>query len=137
MAKVESSMKEKARDWLDLANRDLHISVVSIKEEIYNIACFHAQQAVEKTIKAYIINKSELIPKTHDLNNLVHKDEELSKILADFDEELDFLDALYITTRYPDVIVGSLEEGLPDKSDAEYAVNSAKEIIKQTTKNII
>jgi HEPN domain-containing protein len=35
------------------------------------------------------------------------------------------LDSYYIPTRYPDAIVGSLEDGLPDEEDAREALEIA------------
>ncbi len=36
----------------------------------YDTACFHAQQAVEKCLKAVLAYSGEPIPKTHDLEDL-------------------------------------------------------------------
>lgn len=36
----------------------------------YDTACFHAQQAVEKYLKAYLAWKGQPIPRTHDLEEL-------------------------------------------------------------------
>jgi HEPN domain-containing protein len=40
--------------WLKNAADDLKSSKVLLEERIYNIACFHAQQTVEKLFKAFI-----------------------------------------------------------------------------------
>jgi HEPN domain-containing protein len=41
--------------WLQYASDDLKSAKVLLAEEVYNIACFHAQQAVEKLFKAFIL----------------------------------------------------------------------------------
>jgi HEPN domain-containing protein len=46
-----------------------------------------------------------------------------------YKEKLEFLDKFYVPTRYPDALPGSLPEGLPNKEDAEKAVESAKEVV--------
>ncbi len=37
--------------WLQYASDDLKSAKVLLAEEVYNITCFHAQQAVEKLFK--------------------------------------------------------------------------------------
>jgi len=37
----------------------------------YDAVCFHAQQCVEKYLKASLVDHSLLVPKTHDLERLV------------------------------------------------------------------
>ena len=42
------------------------------EDQMYDIICFHATQAVEKLLKSYIINNGKNIEKTHNLDYL-HK----------------------------------------------------------------
>lgn len=58
-----------ARRWLhfaldDLASARLHLSTAMI---LPNQACYHAQQAAEKSLKAILIARGVRFPKTHDL----------------------------------------------------------------------
>src|SRR4030042_3907358 len=43
----------KAQEDLDLARQDLMLSKLSYDAKIFNLACYHIQQSVEKTTKAY------------------------------------------------------------------------------------
>jgi HEPN domain-containing protein len=58
--------------WLQYASDDLKSAKVLLAEEVYNIACFHAQQAVEKLFKAFIATYDQPIPRIHNLIRL-HK----------------------------------------------------------------
>ena len=65
-----------AKDWLRYAKSDLttarHMSENVHPSEL-EIACYHAQQCSEKSLKAYLISKIIDPPRTHDLvelNNL-------------------------------------------------------------------
>ena len=58
--------------WLQFAYDDLKSTKVLLAEGVYNISCFHAQQAVEKLFKALIATYDQPIPRTHNLIRL-HK----------------------------------------------------------------
>ena len=45
--------------------------VLSLPEGSTNTACFHAQQAVEKSLKALLTSWGIAFPKTHDLTRLL------------------------------------------------------------------
>jgi len=63
-----------ARAWLQKAQSDLRsieILMADSKPPLDSV-CFHAQQAVEKTLKALLTAYGTSFPKTHDLARLVH-----------------------------------------------------------------
>ncbi len=61
-----------ARRWLRFAQADLHLaeSILSDGEHPPHLSCYHAQQAVEKVLKAALILLQIAFPFTHDLNRL-------------------------------------------------------------------
>ena len=51
-------MKKITKDWLDSAKLDLdNIELIITREYLTPVMCFHAQQAVEKSFKAYLEEK--------------------------------------------------------------------------------
>ncbi|HDQ70900.1 MAG TPA: HEPN domain-containing protein [Chloroflexi bacterium] len=61
-----------AADWLRHARSDLALaSVTSLPQVLYNQLCFHAQQAVEKSIKAVLIHHNVEFRKVHDIDYLM------------------------------------------------------------------
>jgi len=61
--------KDLARQWLakaenDLLNADNNLQAESIP---YDTVCFHCQQAAEKLLKAYLVDRGVQPPFTHDL----------------------------------------------------------------------
>ena len=60
--------------WFKKAEGDLIIisSVISLNDAPYDLCCFHAQQASEKYLKAYLISVNKDFPKIHDLFKLLH-----------------------------------------------------------------
>ena len=60
-----------AEKWLTYAKSDLVMSKHQEEFVLFNNLCFHAQQCVEKSVKAVLILHSIEYPRTHDINKLV------------------------------------------------------------------
>ena len=61
-----------AADWLRRARSDLALACLPLPAHVlYNDLCFHAQQAVEKSIKAVLIHHGIEPRKTHDIAHLL------------------------------------------------------------------
>lgn len=90
-----------ARRWLNYAISDLKLAKLCInyaKEETAQI-CFHSQQCVEKTLKAFLVYNEVTFPKTHSI-------EYLQQLCKDADPdfsniEIGNLSVYAVETRYP------------------------------------
>ena len=62
-----------AEDWLAHAAADLRYARLGQAEagDLAALIAFHAQQAVEKALKAVLVHRAADFPKTHDLERLV------------------------------------------------------------------
>jgi len=61
-----------AREWLALAKSDLALAQIGkIPAVRYDALCFHAQQAVEKSIKAVLVFEGVDFPGTHNIRVLL------------------------------------------------------------------
>ena len=49
--------KRAVKDWFLMAKIDLKSAWASFDAEIYSSACFHSQQAVEKSLKALLLSQ--------------------------------------------------------------------------------
>ncbi len=116
--------------WLSFAEEDLNSAKALLEVGIYNQVCFHAQQVVEKSLKAFLKNKGINLPKTHNLFELIELCVKESKKFSQVKTDCQYLSRFYLSTRYPDAFVGSLLEGLPDEDDAKKAINRAGEVFK-------
>ena len=123
-----------AGEWLAFAREDLRVAEWALSAEIYNQACFHAQQCVEKALKAWLRHLGTLPPRTHQLSLLLAllPDE----VLADLRLEITLLDRFYIPTRYPDALAGALPNGLPDVTDAQEALDAARAVFQRGKRQI-
>jgi HEPN domain-containing protein len=111
-------MKEISREWLRKAQDDLDvIEEIKNKKHLTNMVAFHAQQAIEKSLKA-IIDEFDLgFVKIHQIERLLEIVKE--HVEANIDHEIvQILDSLYIESRYP-VDIGLLPDGKPTEEDAD------------------
>lgn len=120
-------MKE-TNDWFEFAEEDVTLAKISLREEIYNQACFHSQQGSEKILKGFLKTRNSVIPKTHSLNDLLSLCADIDASFEELRERCSALDNYYIPTRYPDALIGMTPDGLPNKTDAEKAVSYLEQI---------
>ena len=122
-------MKTTTQQWLDFAKTDLRSCENNLHDEfVTNIVAFHSQQAVEKAFKALLEEKEIAVPRVHNLINLYSI---VSNLLDNTINlvELDALDEVYISSRYPNNI-GLLSTGKPSRQEAKELYESAKNIVE-------
>jgi len=114
-------MASRVQDWLRQAEHDLSVARTTSAAGQHDWACFAAQQAAEKALKAlYQHHHSE--GWGHVLSRLVGGLLDHEPGLASLDEAARILDKYYIPTRYPN----GLEAGAP--ADAYTPIESAMTI---------
>ena len=91
----------------DLLNIDNNLKSASIP---WDTVVFHAQQACEKLLKALILNRGSIPPRTHDLALLLNMCPDLVSNDPSLPVEMDRL-LLLFGSRYPDTKLPSAEEG--------------------------
>ena len=124
-------MKQLTREWLNAAGDDL-ITIENLLDNpiLTNIVAFHSQQAIEKSIKAIIEEFGIVFAKTHNLQTLLIRIEQV--ILMSFNELIiSELDRLYIDARYPGDL-GLMPHGKPTLEEAKIYFQEALKIKKQT-----
>ena len=92
-----------AREWIVKAENDLKTSSYLLKMSNdcpLDAVCFHAQQCVEKYLKAFLVIKSIDFPKTHDIERLVSMLPENLWLKLSIEEQRRLTDYATIT-RYP------------------------------------
>lgn len=117
-------------DWILAAELDLKGAKGSWKEGVANVVCFLAQQAVEKILKAAALRYTGKVPKIHVLVELLDRVALEQKWMRQFENKVVYLNRFYVPTRYPDAVVGSLEEGLPSMDEAKKALDYAGEVVE-------
>ncbi len=93
-------MRKEAEAWLTIAGEELQSAEYLLEKRLFRMVCYHAQQCVEKTLKALLVEREIETPRTHnilDLNSAVKK---LGYEPRLADEDAVFLTSVY-RTRYP------------------------------------
>jgi len=121
-------MKKQAEDWIASADKDLSAAEILIKENasLTNIVTFHCQQAIEKYLKAFLIENDILLIRTHDLVKLNGMIKEV-KDLGLNEEELVVINEIYIDSIHQDES-GSIHESTSDDRQAKEFIEFAKEV---------
>lgn len=127
---MTDSQQEAAR-WLSQAENDIAFAEIGLREGFYAQACFLAQQAAEKALKAVHYAEGARFVLGHSVMRLI---QELKEQYPDFLQDMDVareLDQYYIPTRYPN----GLPEGAPHEfyssTQATAALAGAKSIIEK------
>jgi HEPN domain-containing protein len=120
-------MKRSVSAWLLAAEEDLSVIGALLHSNLATgAASFHAQQCVEKSLKAVLEEYSKRVPKIHDLDKLFSE----VKNYIDIESDrliIDKLNMLYIESRYPGAF-GFLPNGKPTSENVEEFYTFAKSI---------
>jgi HEPN domain-containing protein len=123
---------EYLKNWLFRARED-----IAVIESLYNTdpvlyastICFHAQQAVEKFLKAFLVFNNVDFPRTHDVDFLLLECQKIDS--NEFNVELESLSDFGVTIRYPDDFYIPDKEETIQYRDVAYAI---QEIVEKKIK---
>jgi len=123
-------MKRSTREWIQKADGDLKVArrELQASDPVYDAICFHAQQCVEKYLKALCEERRGTVPKTHDLIVLLN---ELGASVGQLEPErkaLARLGAYAVAFRYPGEDAGIQE--------AQEAVSIAEQVRSVLRENV-
>ena len=112
--------------WLDKASEDLVVARLVRKEGHIPHACLLSQQCVEKSLKAFLIHKSNSHPHVHNLIDLLERCKGYDNGFASFRRLCEDIDDYYISTRYP------MGPGAASPSDveADQAIDGAEDVLQ-------
>jgi HEPN domain-containing protein len=114
-------MKKRIEEWIARAEHDLEAAQLLLDHKAHaDIVLFHAHQAVEKYLKAFLLHHGWKLRKIHDLETLIT---DAMDVESAFETYLDLgrrLTAFYYTERYPPGPVPS------------YAFEETRRLLKQT-----
>lgn len=117
-------MRKEAEAWLKISVEDLQSAEVLSDRKLFRPACYHAQQSVEKCLKALIVDRDIEIPRTHNILDLNNAAKKLGYYVEVTDEDAIFLSSVY-RARYPSD-AGLLPLGEHIEQDAERALKIAR-----------
>ena len=123
-------MADRSQDWLNQALRDLEHAAKDVADRYYEHACFEAQQAAEKAVKA-IYQRRHSEAWGHSVHKLLQSLDGIGlEVPTRLVNDARILDQYYVPTRYPN----GFESGSPmdfyTEEQAEDAVRRAGGIIQ-------
>jgi HEPN domain-containing protein len=119
-----SPKEELVIEWLKLADDDIRMAELTMEdtEPVYWAAAFHAQQAAEKSLKAFLAYNEYHVEKTHDIEFLVKLCVQFLPEMEQFITSGATLSEYAVDSRYPDMKFEI------NKIKAEKAVETARSI---------
>ncbi|MGQ9540592.1 MAG: HEPN domain-containing protein [Armatimonadota bacterium] len=120
---------ERSADWLYQAEGDLDHARNDLQNGFYDWACFSAQQAAEKAVKAALKKAGQEVwgHSIADLLDVLAKQFFVPDDLRDIALELD---KGYIATRYPDALPNGAPRDRYTRTEAERFVSHAERIVQ-------
>lgn len=131
--------RSEADRWIATAEDDLDTARLLRDSGKYAHACFHAQQAGEKAVKALWYSLGQF-PWGHSAQKLIQDlksvDASAFEAIADLTIEAAVLDRFYIPTRYPNALPDLTPAQAYFREDADTAIEKAK-ILLQAAKEFL
>ncbi|MBI5955637.1 MAG: HEPN domain-containing protein [Chloroflexi bacterium] len=122
--------KAEGKRWLQQAEHDLDDASYALAGERYNLACFLAQQAAEKALKAYLFSRNAQEVWGHSVAELCDDARALDPEFGPLRKRAALLDKFYIPTRYPNGLPGGIPSEAFDLSEARRALELAQEVLR-------
>lgn len=125
-------MQSRYGDWQKQAEEDLKWASDSLRTGHFAGACFTAQQAAEKSLKALAFFRGFDRVKSHSLVEIANALEINGRIR----EIAGRLDLYYISARYPDALPAGFPAEFFSASQAEEAIQMAQEVLGRVKEEI-
>ncbi|HID18228.1 TPA: HEPN domain-containing protein, partial [Candidatus Bathyarchaeota archaeon] len=126
--------RRQIREWYDASLMDLRSARRALEDRDFLDACFHAQQAAEKALKAFL-RANGIIPWGHDVEALLLRARKLDLPVDDLlaePDEIRMLNEQYMAPRYPNfrAEIGMSIEDYTEEL-AERCIKLAEEIFRR------
>ncbi len=121
--------KEEAMRWFRQSEMDLGDARFAMSGGRHHLACFLAQQAGEKALKAIIYHYGADDVWGHSVAELCQDAANLDSSFSELAKDAAPLDKYYIPTRYPNGLPGGIPSEAFSRADAEIAIAMAGKVL--------
>jgi len=94
-------MNDQTAEWLRYAGENLRSAEILFASKLFNPCLQNIQQAVEKMLKAVLVERSVAVKRTHRIGELVAILSGLNVSVPLSGEDCDVLDSIYVPSKYP------------------------------------
>lgn len=132
----EQVIRDFVQQWLKKAETDLRTAKILLNTETYDYypCSFHAQQAIEKFLKAFLVRHQIEFRKTHDLDEILRLVEPVDSELRDEISSCVWLTPYGVEFRYP----GEYPEVDYDTAERAFAdAELVKEVVMKRLENYL
>lgn len=119
-------MKKDTELWIQYAEENITSAVVLLASGLYNPSLQNSQQAVEKFMKAVVIERAAGMSKTHSIRELATRLESLDVVHGLSDDDIDLLDSIYLPSKYP--VMSVLPDFMPDADVCRQCIQIAESV---------
>src|SRR4030042_5199560 len=123
---VRCCMKDETLTWVSYADENLDVARLVLEHGHLNSSLQNAEQAIEKYLKALVIERDINFLRTHSIRELVRILAEQGIIVDISDDEIDLIDTIYPPSKYP--IYSALPDAMPDKAICKDALKIAEQV---------
>jgi len=122
-------MKNETETWLAYSRENLASAKVLLESNLFNPCLHNVQQCLEKALKSILIEKTLGLKRTHSIMELKNTLNKFDIEIDISDEECDFLDSLYLPSKYP--ISSVLPNYEPNHELCSKSISIAKRVLEQ------
>jgi HEPN domain-containing protein len=127
-------MKGEAKKWLEYADENRAAAELVLHHGLFNPCLQNVQQAVEKMLKALLLESGGEVKKTHSIGELVMLLSERGLSVPLDADECDLLDSIYLPSKYP--LGSALPDFEPDRAVCDQCVGIASRLRQAVAESI-
>jgi HEPN domain-containing protein len=118
-------------EWMRKSKNDILCAqrLIELEPIILDYACFHCQQAIEKSLKAYLFFNKVDVEKTHNIILLLEQCSQFDSVFNNI--EADNINKFAVDSRYPDL------SDLPELDEANKYYQLALEVYNLVKERIV
>lgn len=128
-------MRTRVNVWWEQARTEFHAAEIHLREKRYDTCVFFCQQAVRKSLTAYLLKKTRNFRSAGLLNRSLIDMAQKCRLPERFRSFLQDLSSEYINTRYPSA-AEEPPEAIYDRAIASRTLLSAKEVVEWIEKRL-
>lgn len=122
-------MKDDTREWMNYALDNIAAAKLLVQQNLYNPCLQNVQQAIEKILKALLLEKAHELRKTHSIAELIRLLTNYQIVINISEDECDLLDSIYLPSKYP--LGGVLPDFEPDELLCRDCLGLAERVVHQ------
>ena len=94
-------MNAETRLWLRYAGENERSAEVLLGQALFNPCLQNAQQAIEKFLKAVLVEKATPVRRTHSIRELVDLSRGAGVEVSVSDDDIELIDSVFLPSKYP------------------------------------